>query len=256
MAQVISCHNIDSACSPGHDLTPCQIGSIFAHEARSHFLSLAWSKLKLCSANHRAGYFSNLPCDWLSIAQLTLSKRQKWALDIMAAGLQMALWDAFYDKDTFQIPLNFLRVQLRISLSWFRWWLGAKLTTCKPSPVSMTQFNDCWKTVSCYRFHRAWWIMNRCLHLVKQMAMGCFFSHSDYSLVWCQFLLIWKNLTLGSLIHALYWKHKLWKHFDHFELSQSSVKSRNGCSFLLAQCWPIPPMVCISMRPLSEALTS
>ena len=31
------------------------------------FLSLARSKLRLCSANHRAGYFSNLPCDWLSI---------------------------------------------------------------------------------------------------------------------------------------------------------------------------------------------
>ena len=32
-----------------------------------HNLSLAWSKLRLCSANHRAGYFSNLACDWLSI---------------------------------------------------------------------------------------------------------------------------------------------------------------------------------------------
>ena len=26
------------------------------------------SKLRLCSANHRAGYFSNLPCDWQSTA--------------------------------------------------------------------------------------------------------------------------------------------------------------------------------------------
>ena len=31
------------------------------------FLSLALTKLRLCSANHRAGYFSNLACDWLSI---------------------------------------------------------------------------------------------------------------------------------------------------------------------------------------------
>ena len=31
------------------------------------FLSLAWSKLGLCLANHGAGYFSNLACDWLSI---------------------------------------------------------------------------------------------------------------------------------------------------------------------------------------------
>ena len=33
----------------------------------AHFLSFAQSKLRLCSANHRAGYFSNLACDWLSI---------------------------------------------------------------------------------------------------------------------------------------------------------------------------------------------
>ena len=32
------------------------------------FPSLARSKLRLCLANHRAGYFSNLACDWLSIA--------------------------------------------------------------------------------------------------------------------------------------------------------------------------------------------
>ena len=35
---------------------------------RAHFLSLAWSKLRLCSANHRSGYWSNLPCDWPSSA--------------------------------------------------------------------------------------------------------------------------------------------------------------------------------------------
>ena len=30
-------------------------------------LSLAQGKLRLCSANHRSGYFNNLACDWLSI---------------------------------------------------------------------------------------------------------------------------------------------------------------------------------------------
>ena len=34
---------------------------------RARFLSPARSKLRLCSANHRAGYFSNLACDWWSI---------------------------------------------------------------------------------------------------------------------------------------------------------------------------------------------
>ena len=33
---------------------------------RARFLSLARSKLRLCSANHRPGYWSNLPCDWPS----------------------------------------------------------------------------------------------------------------------------------------------------------------------------------------------
>ena len=33
----------------------------------ARFLSVAQSKLRLCLANHRAGYFSNLACDWLSI---------------------------------------------------------------------------------------------------------------------------------------------------------------------------------------------
>ena len=36
--------------------------------SRARFLSLAWSKLRLCSANHRPGYWSNLPCDWPSTA--------------------------------------------------------------------------------------------------------------------------------------------------------------------------------------------
>ena len=33
----------------------------------ARFLSLARNKLRLCSANHRAAYFSNLACDWQSI---------------------------------------------------------------------------------------------------------------------------------------------------------------------------------------------
>ena len=33
----------------------------------ARFLCLARSNLRLCSDNHRAGYFSNMTCDWLSI---------------------------------------------------------------------------------------------------------------------------------------------------------------------------------------------
>ena len=37
-------------------------------ETRTRFLSLPRSNLRLCSANHRTGYWSNLPCDWPSTA--------------------------------------------------------------------------------------------------------------------------------------------------------------------------------------------
>ena len=35
---------------------------------RARFLSLTGSKLRLCSANHRPGYWSNLPCYWPNTA--------------------------------------------------------------------------------------------------------------------------------------------------------------------------------------------
>ena len=35
---------------------------------KARFLSLAQIKLRLCSDNHRPGYWSNLPCDWPSTA--------------------------------------------------------------------------------------------------------------------------------------------------------------------------------------------
>ena len=47
----------------------------------ARFLSLARSKLRLCSANHSAGCFSNLAYDWLSLG-LTPRKRQKTGPDI------------------------------------------------------------------------------------------------------------------------------------------------------------------------------
>ena len=36
--------------------------------SRVRFLSLARSKLRLCAANHRPGYWAKLPCDWPSTA--------------------------------------------------------------------------------------------------------------------------------------------------------------------------------------------
>ena len=44
------------------------VDAFAACSTRTHFLSLAWSKLRLCLANHRRGYWSNLPCDWPNTA--------------------------------------------------------------------------------------------------------------------------------------------------------------------------------------------
>ena len=43
-----------------------EVWNVFC-EIRARFLSLTRSKLRLCSANHRAGYFSNRACGWVSI---------------------------------------------------------------------------------------------------------------------------------------------------------------------------------------------
>ena len=42
--------------------------------------SVSYSELRLCSANHRAGYFSNLACDWLSIVGTHSEQETKTAL--------------------------------------------------------------------------------------------------------------------------------------------------------------------------------
>ena len=54
-------------CKRQHDISLCIIARKHWLVIWARFLSLARSKLRLCSANHRAGYFSNLACDWLSI---------------------------------------------------------------------------------------------------------------------------------------------------------------------------------------------
>ena len=69
---------------------------------RACFLSLARSKLRLCSANHRAGYFSNLACDWLSIVW-AYSKRgtengPRWAhVGPMNLVICVILWSLYYE---------------------------------------------------------------------------------------------------------------------------------------------------------------
>ena len=54
---------------PGDQQLWCRLTSriLVSASARACFLALTRSKLRLCLANHKAGYFSNLTCDWLSM---------------------------------------------------------------------------------------------------------------------------------------------------------------------------------------------
>ena len=70
---------------------------------RARFLSFARSKLKLCSANHRAGYFSNLFCDWLSIVWAyseqetengSWTRRSIVELPVIWDAMTYGLWDS------------------------------------------------------------------------------------------------------------------------------------------------------------------
>ena len=74
-------------------------------EPRARFLSLARSKLRLCSANRRAGYFSNLACDWLSIvwaySEHETENGLRWSMcvNLKVCGLHTA--------EVWEIPIDF-----------------------------------------------------------------------------------------------------------------------------------------------------
>ena len=59
---------------------------------RARFLSHAQSKLRLCSANHRAGYFSNLACDWLSIVWAYSEQKTKKRTLMLYLGSLSSWW--------------------------------------------------------------------------------------------------------------------------------------------------------------------
>ena len=64
---------------------------------RAPFLSRALSKLRLCSANHRPGHWSNLPCDWLSTAW-AYSRDRKRAL-VQFPHIHWAALEVFHYSD-------------------------------------------------------------------------------------------------------------------------------------------------------------
>ena len=64
-------------------------------ESWARFLSLARSKHRLCSANHRAGYFSNLACDWLSIVW-AYSQQETGNGSWFVTALQLTMFHGFF----------------------------------------------------------------------------------------------------------------------------------------------------------------
>ena len=54
--------------APSKRQKTCPYFAYYADKTISLYRSGHGSKLRLCSANHRPGYWSNLPCDWLSTA--------------------------------------------------------------------------------------------------------------------------------------------------------------------------------------------
>ena len=86
---------------------------------QARFLSLAQSKLRLCSANHRTGYFSNLACDWLSI-----------------------VW-AYSDQETENRPSCFKTVISVINICniFCNWLRRSKLSSCWRDVIS-TYFHE------------------------------------------------------------------------------------------------------------------
>ena len=51
------------------------------------FLSLAWSKLKICSANHRPFCWSKLSCDWRSTAWFYSEQETEWPWSMRGSSL-------------------------------------------------------------------------------------------------------------------------------------------------------------------------
>ena len=77
--------------------------TVCLHGSKQHcYLSLAQSKLRQCLANHRAGYFSNLACDWLSMVWAYSEQEtengpryahQHWSREWMSHYTHIKLWD-------------------------------------------------------------------------------------------------------------------------------------------------------------------
>ena len=115
----------------------------------ARFLSHALSKLRLCSANHRPGYWSNLPCDWPSTAwAYSYSKRKKMGPGLTKVGpgpcitnvlatrrKNFSQWHRSFQRKLRSHWLKFLRhvaITLVIQGPGGLWWI---VSSPNPSPT-------------------------------------------------------------------------------------------------------------------------
>ena len=103
---------------------------------RARSLSLAWSKLRLCSANHRPGYLCNLACDWLSIV---------WAYsaDDTTMISSMYTFTSVMRQDTACIVDN-----INEELSKISDWLAVNKLSLNTSKTKFIQFHHRQKTLN------------------------------------------------------------------------------------------------------------
>ena len=80
-------------------MTFCEISAILNDHIWGHFLSLAQSKPRLCSANHRVRYFNNLACDWLSIVWAYYKQETE-------NGLRSKYWSDMESSDSIEILMK------------------------------------------------------------------------------------------------------------------------------------------------------
>ena len=103
---------------------------------RACFLSLAQSKLRLCSANHRTGYWSNLPCDWPSTAwAYSEQETENGPRGQMDTSWPLEEWlELLFSIFKHVLLTDILRILCKITHSWMiqdRWYI--KIGSCNGS---------------------------------------------------------------------------------------------------------------------------
>ena len=98
---------------------------------RAGFLSVAWSKLRLCLANHRADYFSNMACDWLSIVWVYFEQETEngpWLLTCHLFGAKQFTWTKADLSNFASLGAKFCEIWYKLYTVEPVWWDWGSLT--------------------------------------------------------------------------------------------------------------------------------